>query len=63
MSSPVRIEQLRCRTASLEMTSEEWHALLDVSLHGAFYTLREATRRALDDWHRAEEILRRAIAA
>ena len=28
----------------LEMTSEEWHALLDVSLHGAFYTLREATR-------------------
>jgi len=27
-----------------DMTSEMYHALLNVNLHGAFYTLREATR-------------------
>lgn len=27
-----------------DMTSEAYHALLDVNLHGAFYTLREAAR-------------------
>lgn len=27
-----------------DMTSEMYHALMDVNLHGAFYTLREATR-------------------
>ena len=27
-----------------EMPSAEWHALLDVSLHGAFYTFREAVK-------------------
>jgi NAD(P)-dependent dehydrogenase (short-subunit alcohol dehydrogenase family) len=27
-----------------EMTSENWHGLLNVNLHGAFYTLRAATR-------------------
>ena len=28
----------------LEMDSQEWHSLLDISLHGAFYTLREAAK-------------------
>ena len=28
----------------LELNSEEWHDLLSVSLHGAFYTLREGAR-------------------
>ena len=28
----------------LTMDSQEWHSLLDISLHGAFYTLREAAR-------------------
>lgn len=33
------------RAASFpDMTSEMYHALLNVNLHGAFYTLREATR-------------------
>ena len=27
-----------------ELTSELWHGLLDVSLHGAYYTLREVVR-------------------
>ena len=27
-----------------ELTSETYHALLDINLHGAFYTLREAVR-------------------
>ncbi|MET0179970.1 MAG: SDR family oxidoreductase [Novosphingobium sp.] len=27
-----------------DMTSENWHGLLNVNLHGAFYTLRAATR-------------------
>jgi len=27
-----------------EMPSSEWHALLDVGLHGAFYTFREAVK-------------------
>lgn len=27
-----------------DMTSEAWHGLLNVNLHGAFYTLRAATR-------------------
>lgn len=27
-----------------EMSSAEWHGLLDVSLHGAFYTFREACK-------------------
>jgi NAD(P)-dependent dehydrogenase (short-subunit alcohol dehydrogenase family) len=27
-----------------EMPSSEWHGLLDVSLHGAFYTFREAAK-------------------
>jgi NAD(P)-dependent dehydrogenase (short-subunit alcohol dehydrogenase family) len=32
-------------TASfMEMTSEEWHRVLRVNLHGAFYTLRSAAR-------------------
>jgi NAD(P)-dependent dehydrogenase (short-subunit alcohol dehydrogenase family) len=31
-----------------EMTSHEWHALLGVSLHGAFYTLREAVRHMVE---------------
>ncbi len=28
----------------LTMDSQEWHTLLDISLHGAFYTLREAAK-------------------
>jgi NAD(P)-dependent dehydrogenase (short-subunit alcohol dehydrogenase family) len=28
----------------LEMESQEWHSLLDISLHGAFYTLREGAK-------------------
>jgi NAD(P)-dependent dehydrogenase (short-subunit alcohol dehydrogenase family) len=28
----------------LTMDSEEWHSLLDISLHGAFYTLREGAK-------------------
>jgi NAD(P)-dependent dehydrogenase (short-subunit alcohol dehydrogenase family) len=31
-----------------EMTSELWHELLDVSLHGAFYTLREAVKHMVE---------------
>jgi NAD(P)-dependent dehydrogenase (short-subunit alcohol dehydrogenase family) len=31
-----------------EMTSEMYHELLNVNLHGAFYTLREATRHMRD---------------
>jgi len=30
--------------STLDLTSELWHNLLDVSLHGAFYTLREGAR-------------------
>ena len=29
----------------LDMTSEQWHGLLDTNMHGAFYTLREGARR------------------
>lgn len=28
----------------LETTSEQWHSLLDINMHGAFYTLREGAR-------------------
>lgn len=28
----------------LETTSEQWHSLLDINMHGAFYTLREGGR-------------------
>ena len=28
----------------LETTSEHWHSLLDINMHGAFYTLREGAR-------------------
>jgi NAD(P)-dependent dehydrogenase (short-subunit alcohol dehydrogenase family) len=31
-----------------DMTSEMYHSLLNVNLHGAFYTLREATRHMRD---------------
>ncbi|CAN7626109.1 SDR family oxidoreductase [Phenylobacterium sp. LjRoot219] len=31
-----------------DMTSEMYHALMNVNLHGAFYTLREATRHMRD---------------
>jgi NAD(P)-dependent dehydrogenase (short-subunit alcohol dehydrogenase family) len=31
-----------------DMTSEMYHALLDTNLHGAFYTLREASRHMRD---------------
>ncbi len=31
-----------------EMTSREWHELLDVSLYGAFYTLREGVRHIVE---------------
>jgi NAD(P)-dependent dehydrogenase (short-subunit alcohol dehydrogenase family) len=31
--------------SNLEITSEQWHSLLDVNLHGAFYTLREGARQ------------------
>jgi NAD(P)-dependent dehydrogenase (short-subunit alcohol dehydrogenase family) len=31
-------------TSTLEMTSEHYHRLLDISMHGAFYTLREGAR-------------------
>lgn len=30
--------------STFELTSEVWHKLLDVGLHGAFYTLREGAR-------------------
>jgi NAD(P)-dependent dehydrogenase (short-subunit alcohol dehydrogenase family) len=37
------------RAASFpDMTSEMYHQLLNVNLHGAFYTLREATRHMRD---------------
>lgn len=37
------------RAASFpDMTSEMYHALLNTNLHGAFYTLREATRHMRD---------------
>jgi NAD(P)-dependent dehydrogenase (short-subunit alcohol dehydrogenase family) len=32
----------------MDMTSEQYHALLDVTLHGAFYTLRSVTRHMRD---------------
>jgi NAD(P)-dependent dehydrogenase (short-subunit alcohol dehydrogenase family) len=32
------------RQPSLELSSEDWHALLAVNLHGAFFTLREGAR-------------------
>jgi NAD(P)-dependent dehydrogenase (short-subunit alcohol dehydrogenase family) len=32
----------------IDMTSETWHGLLDVALHGAFYTLRAACRHMRD---------------
>lgn len=32
----------------LELNSEEWHDLLSVSLHGAFYTLREGARMMVE---------------
>lgn len=28
----------------LTMTSEDWHSLLDINMHGAFYTLREGAK-------------------
>lgn len=28
----------------LETTSEQWHSLLEINMHGAFYTLREGAR-------------------
>lgn len=31
-----------------DMTSEAWHNLMNVNLHGAFYTLREASRHMRD---------------
>ena len=31
--------------STLEMTSELWHGLLAINMHGAFYTLREGARR------------------
>ncbi|HTZ70421.1 MAG TPA: SDR family oxidoreductase [Acetobacteraceae bacterium] len=31
--------------STLEMTTEQWHQLLNVNLHGAFYTLREGARQ------------------
>lgn len=30
--------------STLDMTTEQWHGLLNISLHGAFYTLREGAR-------------------
>jgi len=34
--------------STFELTSKVWHDLLDVSLHGAFYTLREGARHMVD---------------
>jgi len=34
----------RSTASFMEMTSEEWHRVLRVNLHGAFYTLRSAAR-------------------
>ncbi len=36
------------RTSVLELDSAEWHDLLSVSLHGAFYTLREGARMMVE---------------
>src|SRR5580658_20912 len=30
--------------SALTMSSEDWHELLDINMHGAFYTLREGAR-------------------
>ncbi len=30
--------------STLDLTSEQWHQLLNINLHGAFYTLREGAR-------------------
>lgn len=30
--------------STLELTTEQWHGLLNINLHGAFYTLREGAR-------------------